>query len=105
MGELHPGNREVPRVFLELSAHGSPSGVPYVEQQTAVTFGGVVFICLLCAIRLYWMWRKGWDYEQMKGHRDLCNLPSSPHRQVKVLAAPFLVAAYRHLRRFHQQET
>src|SRR5271169_4572799 len=37
------------------------------------------------------------------GHRDLGDLPPSPHRQVEVLAAPFLVAAHRHLRRFHQQ--
>src|SRR5271169_1695845 len=39
------------------------------------------------------------------GHRDLGDLPPSPHRQVEVLAAPFLVAAHRHLRRFHQQKT
>ena len=33
------------------------------------------------AVRLYWMWRKGWDYEQLKkigshagqpGHRQVC---------------------------------
>ena len=35
----------------------------------------------------------------------LGNLPSSPHRQVKILAEPFREAAHRHLRRFHQQET
>src|ERR1700687_2325630 len=38
-------------------------------------------------------------------HRDLGNLPSSPHRQVKVLTSPLLVAAHGNLRRLHQQET
>jgi hypothetical protein len=33
------------------------------------------------------------------------DFPSSPHHQVKILAAPFRLAAYRHLRCFHQQET
>jgi hypothetical protein len=32
------------------------------------------------------------------------DLPSSSHRQVKILAATFWIAAYRDLRRFHQQE-
>jgi hypothetical protein len=31
-------------------------------------------------------------------------VPPPPHRQVKILAAPFLVTAHRHLRRFYQQE-
>jgi hypothetical protein len=41
---------------------------------------------------------------QSPRHRDLGNLPASPHRQVEILTAPFLVAAHRDLRRFHQQE-
>jgi hypothetical protein len=32
------------------------------------------------------------------------DLPSSSHRQVKILAATFGIDAYRDLRRFHQQE-
>src|SRR5450631_236854 len=36
------------------------------------------------------------------GHRDLGDLPPPPHRQVKILAPPFRVAAHRDLRRFHQ---
>src|ERR1700674_1882260 len=42
---------------------------------------------------------------QSPRHRDLGNLSSPPHRQVEILTAPFLVAAHRDLRRFHQQET
>ena len=38
-------------------------------------------------------------------HRDLGDLPSPPHRQVKVLAAPFRKAAHCDLGCFHQQET
>ena len=41
---------------------------------------------------------------QLPGHGDLGDLPSSAHRQVEVLAAPFRVAAYRDLRRFYQQK-
>src|ERR1700690_3349664 len=41
---------------------------------------------------------------QLPGHGYLRDLPSPPHGQVEVLAAPFRVAAYRDLRRFHQQE-
>src|SRR5216683_1587173 len=40
---------------------------------------------------------------QPASHGDLGDLPSPPHRQVKILAAPLLVTAYRHLRRFYQQ--
>src|SRR6202163_3624008 len=39
------------------------------------------------------------------GHGYLRDLASSPHGQVKIPAAPFRVAAYRDLRRFHQQKT
>ena len=35
----------------------------------------------------------------------LAIFPSSPHRQVEKLAAPFLVAAHCDLRGLHQQET
>jgi hypothetical protein len=38
-------------------------------------------------------------------HGYFGDLPSSPHRQVEILTAPFRVAAHRDLRRFHQQET
>src|ERR1039458_1019186 len=38
------------------------------------------------------------------GHGYLGDLPSPSHRQVEILAAPFLVAAHRDLGRFHQQE-
>src|SRR5580692_11785525 len=41
---------------------------------------------------------------ELPGHGDLGDLPSSPHGQVEILATPFRVAAYRDLRRFHQQE-
>src|SRR5271169_6765286 len=41
---------------------------------------------------------------QSAGHCDFGDLPSSPHRQVEVLAAPLGHAAYCDLRRFHQQE-
>src|SRR6202142_3076639 len=41
---------------------------------------------------------------QSAGHGYLCDLSPPPHGQVKVLAAPFRVAAYRDLRRFYQQE-
>src|SRR5713101_5649235 len=41
---------------------------------------------------------------QPASHGDLGDLPSPPHRQVKILAAPLLVTAYRHLRRFYEQE-
>src|SRR4029077_3635901 len=37
-------------------------------------------------------------------HGYLGDLPSPPHRQVKELTAPLHLAAYRDLRRFHQQE-
>jgi len=37
-------------------------------------------------------------------HGDLGDLPSTSHHQVKVSAAPFRKAAYRNLRRLHQQE-
>jgi hypothetical protein len=37
-------------------------------------------------------------------HRDLGDLPSSPHRQVKILTAPLRDAAHRDLGCFHQQE-
>ena len=36
------------------------------------------------------------------GHGNLGNLPSPPHRQVKILTAPCRVAAHRDLRGFHQ---
>jgi hypothetical protein len=39
------------------------------------------------------------------GHGYLRDLPSPPHREVKELTAPLHLAAYRHLRRFHQQKT
>src|SRR5512143_1264064 len=39
------------------------------------------------------------------GHGYLGDLPSSSHCQVEKLVAPFLVAAHRDLRGFHQQET
>src|ERR1700687_5729002 len=42
---------------------------------------------------------------QSSRHRYLGDLSSPPHRQVEILTAPFLVAAHRDLRRFHQQET
>ncbi len=42
---------------------------------------------------------------QSPRHGDLGDLPPPPHRQVKILTAPFRVAAHRDLRRFHQQET
>src|ERR1019366_6812935 len=38
------------------------------------------------------------------GHRDLGDLPPSPHRQVKILTAPLRIAAHCDLGRFHQQE-
>src|SRR5579863_7163781 len=41
---------------------------------------------------------------ELPGHGDLGDLPSSPHGQVEILAAPFRVAAYRDLRRLDQQE-
>src|SRR5450631_2156284 len=37
-------------------------------------------------------------------HGDLRDLPSPPHREVKELTAPLHLAAYRDLRRLHQQE-
>jgi hypothetical protein len=42
---------------------------------------------------------------QLAGHRDFGGLVPAPHGQVKELAAPLLIAAHRHLRPFHQQET
>ena len=42
---------------------------------------------------------------QLAGHRDLGDLTSAPHGQVKELAAPLRIAAHRDLRGFHQQET
>src|ERR1700674_633457 len=41
---------------------------------------------------------------QSPRHGYLGDLPPSPHRQVEILTAPFLVAAHRDLGRFHQQE-
>src|ERR1700756_3575735 len=41
---------------------------------------------------------------QLPCHRYLGNLPSTPHGQVKELAAPLRLTAHRDLRRFHQQE-
>src|ERR1022692_1701343 len=41
---------------------------------------------------------------QLAAQGDLGDLPSPPHCQVKILAAPLWQAAHRHLRRFHQQE-
>src|SRR5579864_572596 len=40
---------------------------------------------------------------QFAGHGYFRNLPSSPHGQVKELAAPLWLTAYRNLCRFHQQ--
>ena len=37
-------------------------------------------------------------------HGYLGDLPSPPHREVKELTSPLHLAAYRDLRRFHQQE-
>ena len=42
---------------------------------------------------------------QLAGHGDLGGFPSSPHHQVKILAAPLGHTTHCHLRRFHQQET
>src|SRR5713226_391682 len=39
---------------------------------------------------------------QSTGHGNLGDLPAPPHRQVEKLAAPFRIAAYRDLGRFHQ---
>src|SRR6266576_5857547 len=39
---------------------------------------------------------------QSPRHRDLGDLSPPPHRQVEILTTPFLVAAHRDLRRFHQ---
>src|SRR5260370_5008659 len=41
---------------------------------------------------------------ELSGHGHLGDLPSSPHRQMDILAAPCGVAAHRDLRRFHQQK-
>src|SRR5690242_21963947 len=41
---------------------------------------------------------------QSTRHRDLGGFPSSSHHQVEILATPLGHAAYRDLRRFHQQE-
>src|SRR6202162_1071668 len=37
------------------------------------------------------------------GHGYLGDLPPPPHRQVKILTAPFRIAAHRDLRRFQQE--
>ena len=42
---------------------------------------------------------------QSTGHGDPGDLPPPPHRQVKILTAPFRDAAHRDLGCFHQQET
>ena len=44
-------------------------------------------------------------HRQLAGHRHLGDLPSTPQGQVEEPAAPFGLAAHRHLRRFHQQIT
>jgi hypothetical protein len=44
-------------------------------------------------------------YSQPAGHGDFRNLASTPQHQMKVLAASLRQAAYRHLRRLHQQKT
>jgi hypothetical protein len=31
------------------------------------------------AVRLYWMWRKGWDYEQMKKFGSHAGQPGHRH--------------------------
>ncbi len=41
---------------------------------------------------------------QLAGHGDLGGFPSSPHHQVKILAAPLGHTTHCYLRRFHQQE-
>ena len=41
---------------------------------------------------------------QLSGHRYLRDLPSAAHREVEELTAPLRLAAYRDLRRFHQQK-
>ena len=43
-------------------------------------------------------------HRQLSGHRYLGDLSPSAHGQVEKLTAPLLLAAYRDLRRFHQQE-
>src|SRR6266481_4037604 len=45
------------------------------------------------------------ENRQSPRHSDLGDLSPPPHRQVEILTTPFLVAAHRDLRRFHQQET
>ena len=42
---------------------------------------------------------------QLPRHRHLGDLPASSQRHVTVLTPPLRIAAYRDLRRFHQQET
>src|SRR5271157_6068272 len=42
---------------------------------------------------------------ELSRHRHLGDLPASPQRHVTVLTPPLRIAAYRDLRRFHQQET
>ena len=43
-------------------------------------------------------------HRQLSRHRYLGDLASPSHGEVEELAAPLLLTAYRHLRRFHQQE-
>src|SRR5206468_6322597 len=43
-------------------------------------------------------------HSQSAGHGDFRNLASAPQHQMKIFAAPLRQAAYRHLRRLHQQE-
>ena len=44
-------------------------------------------------------------HRQLSRHRYLGDLASPSHGEVEELAAPLLLTAYRHLRRFRQQET
>jgi len=43
-------------------------------------------------------------HRQLPRHRHFRDLASTPHGEVKELAAPLLLTAHRDLRRFHQQE-
>ena len=43
-------------------------------------------------------------YRQLPCHRYFRDLASTPHGEMKKLAAPLLLTAHRDLRRFHQQK-
>jgi hypothetical protein len=55
-----------------------PGGTHFVSL-SSVRDPGLIALARRLAIRLYWMWRKGWDYEQVKKFGSHAGPPGNRH--------------------------